>query len=389
MITFMVYFVAFSCFSSLTVVLIGYMILPGALVASILLADKNETVFLDKCCILQTDRNAKLQGISRLSDYLRASDKLVVFWSPDYLKRLWCVYELAKFLETHEMKDVIIINLEHVKFCVWMMLGEGVGIIILEVLRIYLLENKMDTLLPHVLLWYFVSLFVGGRSAYYMDTTLTFRHIARTFKTSNAKCSDAADEPLLHDIIEDAYGSIESFEVVVRNLCLGDDKLGDNPTWLFSKATFQMLCLPFIPYVIGEALLSLFRALGRSTVPAYLIGAPASVVSTPLNVVCSVHAAVVPRVLFSCQAPMLLLVGYKWSIWGYHKNIPQTLVKLSMILFSVLYIWLGQVLQGRRIFDLSIVSFDMVKLLDAPSMLCFGILSVTILLALIQRGYQY
>ncbi|KAF4676919.1 hypothetical protein FOL47_004398 [Perkinsus chesapeaki] len=159
-------------FLTLTVILMCYIIIPCGLVAAVLIANKDERVFLDKCCILQTDRNAKLQGISRLSDYLRASNKLVVFWSPDYLKRLWCVYELAKFLETHEMKDVIIINLEHVKCCVWMMLGEGVGIIILEVLTIYRLENKMDTLF-----------FIGGRSAYYMDTTLTFRHMARTFKT--------------------------------------------------------------------------------------------------------------------------------------------------------------------------------------------------------------
>ncbi|KAF4676913.1 hypothetical protein FOL47_004392 [Perkinsus chesapeaki] len=260
---------------TIAAILAGFFTFLVALLISLLTQNRGVTVFLDKCCITQSDPIAKLQGISRLSDYLRVSDKLVVFWSPDYLKRLWCVYELAKFLETHKMKDVIIINLDHVKFCVYMMFGELGRIVILECLVLYNHQIDIATRMPTILVWYFVSLFVAGRSAYYMDTTLSFRQMVRTFKTSNAKCSDAADEPLLHDLIKDAYGSIESFEVVVRNLCLGDDELGHNPTWLFSKATLRMLSVPFIPYIIEGALLSAFYGLDGTSMPMCVIGSPA------------------------------------------------------------------------------------------------------------------
>ena len=33
--------------------------------------------------------------------FLRFSRRLLVLWSPEYLTRLWCVYELATFVKLH------------------------------------------------------------------------------------------------------------------------------------------------------------------------------------------------------------------------------------------------------------------------------------------------
>jgi hypothetical protein len=53
--------------------------------------------FLDKCCIHQTDSIKKAAGIKQLGAFLRNSEYLLVLWQPEYLTRLWCIYELAAF----------------------------------------------------------------------------------------------------------------------------------------------------------------------------------------------------------------------------------------------------------------------------------------------------
>lgn len=55
-------------------------------------------VFFDKICIHQTNAEAKAQAILSLSGFLRSSQRLVILWTPRYLTRLWCVYEIASWI---------------------------------------------------------------------------------------------------------------------------------------------------------------------------------------------------------------------------------------------------------------------------------------------------
>lgn len=59
---------------------------------------RSPLVFLDKICIAQSDKDLKMQGILGIGAFLNASRHLVVLWSPNFIQRLWCTFELATFL---------------------------------------------------------------------------------------------------------------------------------------------------------------------------------------------------------------------------------------------------------------------------------------------------
>lgn len=52
-------------------------------------------VFFDRVCIDQIDQERKRQGILSLGAFLARSRRMVILWSPEYLSRLWCVFEVA------------------------------------------------------------------------------------------------------------------------------------------------------------------------------------------------------------------------------------------------------------------------------------------------------
>ncbi|CAE7568425.1 unnamed protein product [Symbiodinium sp. CCMP2456] len=58
---------------------------------------KDELCFLDVASIHQTDTDLMERGIYGIGGFLRISHELRILWSPPYLSRLWCVFELAAY----------------------------------------------------------------------------------------------------------------------------------------------------------------------------------------------------------------------------------------------------------------------------------------------------
>eukprot|EP00929_Paragymnodinium_shiwhaense_P021310 TRINITY_DN13933_c0_g1_i2.p1 TRINITY_DN13933_c0_g1~~TRINITY_DN13933_c0_g1_i2.p1 ORF type:complete len:606 (+),score=54.03 TRINITY_DN13933_c0_g1_i2:183-2000(+) len=65
-------------------------------------------VFLDKLCINQDNEEQKQQGILGLATFLKKSNRMLILWSPRYLTRLWCTFELAAWLSLGKEPSAIV-----------------------------------------------------------------------------------------------------------------------------------------------------------------------------------------------------------------------------------------------------------------------------------------
>eukprot|EP00438_Fugacium_kawagutii_P027697 Skav213627 [mRNA] locus=scaffold2986:641389:642846:- [translate_table: standard] len=67
-------------------------------------------IFLDRICISQTDMTLKAQAIKSLAGLLKESDSMLILWDPTWTERLWCLFELAAFLQSKkgQQKELIV-----------------------------------------------------------------------------------------------------------------------------------------------------------------------------------------------------------------------------------------------------------------------------------------
>ena len=82
------------------------MIAAVASVFFLLAAQREKIYFVDVCCIHQTNRVLKTEGIRHIAGFVAMSSKLLVLWDEHYFTRLWCVYELAMFRAIHPNRPV-------------------------------------------------------------------------------------------------------------------------------------------------------------------------------------------------------------------------------------------------------------------------------------------
>ena len=64
-------------------------------------------IFLDRICINQVG-HLKAQAIFSLAGLLRKSDALLILWDPTWTERLWCLFELAAFLQSQKTQEKVL-----------------------------------------------------------------------------------------------------------------------------------------------------------------------------------------------------------------------------------------------------------------------------------------
>ncbi|CAE7300162.1 cpr6 [Symbiodinium natans] len=67
-----------------------------------------DMIFLDRICINQADAKQRGEGLVNLGACLRCSKNLLVIWDETYCRRLWCLFEIAAYLKTHEDSTLLV-----------------------------------------------------------------------------------------------------------------------------------------------------------------------------------------------------------------------------------------------------------------------------------------
>ncbi len=174
--------------------------------------------FLDKLCIHQADAALKQQAIDSLDIFLRFSRRLLVLWSPGYLNRLWCTYELATFVKLHPD------GASRVDFVPsWMprfIIGMHVMLVIMMPFLPLLVTGPIFAhsavaLGPY---WAYVCplFFIGILPVMLIGTAILYLKVKehtemlstlRSFRVADAACHDPADVAFLHGLIELMWSS--------------------------------------------------------------------------------------------------------------------------------------------------------------------------------------
>jgi len=99
---------------------------------------RHRLLFIDKFCIDQVDAERKRAGILGLAGFLKNSTELVICWTPRYLTRLWCVYEIAswKYLGK-SLKEVTLIPSSQVTLVFGVKASLGMYYILFRSLSLY------------------------------------------------------------------------------------------------------------------------------------------------------------------------------------------------------------------------------------------------------------
>lgn len=170
----------------------------------------NTMMFIDRCCIYWTDHEHKKFSASTTSLSLRRSRQMLLLWSSDYLKRLWCVYEATVFLQFRSAEGLCFIPVHRA--------AALLTIFTLQVLRAVLASSyslwKEDFIgeKPRIR-----RLIILADSLVYLTCYAYFivdiRHTRQrqpqlsTFSAHGALCSVEGDRALIHKSIADSHSA--------------------------------------------------------------------------------------------------------------------------------------------------------------------------------------
>ncbi|CAL1135791.1 unnamed protein product [Cladocopium goreaui] len=192
-------------------------------------------VFLDRICISQTDVALKTQAIFSLAGLLKKSDSMLILWDPSWTERLWCLFELAAFLQSKkDLKKELIIRptfLGPVHIAVF--LTCVAGMIPLTMAPMDVNSGPTSLVVP--------SIFVcaSGFAAFYVAMSTLRRYfrdldimkqqlLSISFDTARSSCCDTnhvaesgapvfCDRRIVKECVNVWFGSEEAFENILRS----------------------------------------------------------------------------------------------------------------------------------------------------------------------------
>ncbi|CAJ1374082.1 unnamed protein product [Effrenium voratum] len=175
---------------------------------------KSSVCFLDVVSIHQTDSALMERGIYGLGGFLKVAKELRVLWSPPYLSRLWCVFELAAYRTANPKGKIVLNPLFIESVCTIMFFGSLLGSLLLQ----YTMLRKMNATVKN-------SAYSFGTlpllvAIHVLRREVKLRHLLATglrdFDLNDAECRNDFDREFIYAGIIQWYGSKEAFTKYVR-----------------------------------------------------------------------------------------------------------------------------------------------------------------------------
>mmetsp|Transcript_26922 Transcript_26922/g.63180 ORF Transcript_26922/g.63180 Transcript_26922/m.63180 type:complete len:529 (+) Transcript_26922:36-1622(+) len=184
------------------------------------------SVFLDKVCINQVDDQLKAEGILSIGGFLRSSKSLLVLWDPTYVQRLWCVFEYAAFVKSHEDQNNMLLKIRPT------FLGPCTLAIAFSSMVVMITELVIHTFFDYHGLLAFAGVgvvgFFFGTAAFqnYYGSVRQLQVELANFKLDETKCTCCemgheeeeelqCDRQVVMECVHRWFGSVENFEKVV------------------------------------------------------------------------------------------------------------------------------------------------------------------------------
>jgi len=267
-------------------------------------------VFLDKCCISQSDPDLKRKGIESIGAFLFHCERMVVLYSDVYLQRLWTVFELGLFLTLRQGAPIVVVPV----FMPTLVIGgffvcslRSIGIEVLQMRSV--VEHYPDTNRSLQYALFFSVLMLTGVLAGYVlrrwaRDNHNIRRYAREFSIRKAQCADEKDRDLVQ-------GNVIAYlrDLTIVELSQSDDEV---------LSTFDRLVAKTVPRVLE-------KSLGHIGIPySYIIMAQLSVAMLALEAlsvdfrneepirVCSLNLAL--EFLLLAGVIPLLLAALAWIL---------------------------------------------------------------------------
>ncbi|CAE7943788.1 unnamed protein product, partial [Symbiodinium sp. KB8] len=170
--------------------------------------------FLDVVSINQVEPDLMERGIYGLGGFLSISNQLRVLWSPPYLSRLWCVFELAAFRKANPDGPLIVKPLFVERQAFLLMLGSylGAGIFCF----VFAVRLGLRFSLPVTMLTVAPMLFIVHSNRKFMREKHQLISFLENFQVEAAECRLQSDREFVLSAIAAWYGSVENFTDYIR-----------------------------------------------------------------------------------------------------------------------------------------------------------------------------
>lgn len=220
----------------------------------------------------QSDPEKIEEGIYGIGGFLSVSRELQVLWSPPYLSRLWCVFELAAYRKANPSGKITLTPLYVEQLLTMMIVGLYV------VLGCYWVANVVNLSCFTSFVVYVVAMIPACIPLHLMRRNLEkSKHKLlsdlKGFDIKQVNCLDDFDRSFIHSAIIKWYGSREAFTDFVRGP-LRDELLKNSPSSLAYIPFGYAILLGFVCCSMSwEYMVSYLKAGSSPTwIASYVVG---------------------------------------------------------------------------------------------------------------------